>query len=199
MVLARCVFAEDREIVQVEIDVVRNEQIDEAVVVVVAEGQSRSPALVAVETGFLRHVRKRPVVVVVVEHDSAEAAYGEVGPAIVVEVANGHAHRPAGIADACLVGDVRKGAIVIVVIERAARSRPGLVHRDAGRVGEVQVRISVVVVVDDRDSAAHGLDDIARFRTREMIEVNTGGSRDIDQTSGLGRFGARIFLILRRR
>ena len=31
-----------------------------------------------------------------------------------------------------------------------------------------------------------------------MIEVNTGRSCDVDQLGGLGGFGARLFLILRK-
>src|ERR1700744_4225086 len=112
MIGACAILPEHRKIAQVEVDIMRNEEIDEAIVVVIAEGQSRGPALVAVETGFFRHVGKRTVMVVAVEDYAAEATDSHVGPTIIVEITHCNTHSPAGIADAGLVGHVGEGAIV---------------------------------------------------------------------------------------
>ena len=117
-----------REIVHVEVDVVRDEEVGVAVGVVVAKDDAGGPAFVFVEAGCFGDVGEGAVAVVAIEHDAAEATDDEVGEAIVVEVADGRAHGPAGIADAGLVGDVGEGAVVIVVVERAAGLLAGERH-----------------------------------------------------------------------
>ena len=114
-------------------------------------------------------------------HHAAETGDEQVGPAVVVVVAHHGSLGPAGIAHARLVGDVGKRAVVIVVVERAARLLAGLRHLHALRIGEVDVGPAVAVVVDEGHAAAHRLDDVFLFRAGEMFEGDAGGSGDVDQ------------------
>ena len=99
----------------------RNEEIRETITVVVAKSNAGRPARVFRQTGFCGHVRKGAIAVVVIKHDSAEAADQEVRPAVVGHVCDRRSHRPARIANAGLIGDVGKGAVMIVMVERAFR------------------------------------------------------------------------------
>ena len=171
VVLAGDLRAELREVVQVEVDVVGDEEIGVAVGVVVAEDGAGGPAFVVVEAGGFGDVGEGAVAVVAIEDDAAEAADEEVGEAVVVEVADGCAHRPAGIADAGFVGDVGEGAVVVVVVEGAAGFLAGERHGDAGGVGEVDVGLAIAVVVDEGYAAAHGFDDVFLVGAGEVLEV----------------------------
>ena len=84
--------------------------------------------LPSVHTGLLRDVGEGAVVVVVVEAVLAEVGDVDVGPAVVVVVADGYAEAPAVVGDAGLGRDVGEGAVVIVVEERGVR-RGGLAGR----------------------------------------------------------------------
>ncbi len=86
--------AEGRQIVKVKVDVVGDHEIDEAIAVVVAESGAGGPAAVG-DSGFCGHVGEGAVAVVAIENIPAEAGDVDVGPAIVVVVAHGAAHREA--------------------------------------------------------------------------------------------------------
>ena len=91
--------AEAGQIVEVEIDVVGDHEIDEAVAVVVAESCAGRPSAVG-DAGFRGDVGEGAVAVVVIENVAAEAGDVEVGPAVVVVVADGSAHGEAGSGEA---------------------------------------------------------------------------------------------------
>ena len=173
--------AELRQVVQVEVDIVGDEEVGVAVAVVVAEDGAGGPAFVDVEAGRFGDVGEGAVAVVAIEDDAAEAGDDEVGAAVVVEVADGGAHGPAGIADAGFVGDVGEGAVVVVVVEGAAGFLAVEGHGDAGRVGEVDVGVAVAVVVDEGDAATHGFDDVFLVGAGEVLEVDVGGGGDVDK------------------
>ena len=142
----------------------------------------------------LGDIGKRAVAIVAVQDDAAETGHQHVGPAIVVVVADHGAVRPAGIRHACLVGHIGKGAIVVVMEEGAARLLPGQLHVHIGRVGEVDVRPAIAVVIDQGHSAAHRFDDVFLVGRSEVLEANFGGGSDIRELrerSGGGDGSAR--------
>ena len=164
-----------------KVDIVRDEQIRPSIAVIVTEGSAGRPTVVAAQSSLLGDIRKRAVAIVAVENDSAEAGHQQIRTAIIVVVADSCAHCPAGIANAGLVRDVRERAIVIVVVERTLRLLPGQRHLHACGVREVDIRIAVLVVIDQRYAAAHRLDDVARIGRRHVVEVNAGAGGDIHQ------------------
>ena len=83
--------AEAGQIVEVEVDVVGDHQVDESVTVVVAERCAGRPAPIS-DASLGGDVGEGAVSVVVIEDVSTQAGDVEVGPAVVVVVADGAAH-----------------------------------------------------------------------------------------------------------
>ena len=102
-----------------------------------------------------------------------------VGPAVVVVVADGSAHRKAGRGDSGLVGDIGEGTVVIVVVERAAGGLFLQRHGHCRGVGEIDVRPAVAVVVEHEHTAAHRLDNVVVGSSRRMAETNASPFGDV--------------------
>src|ERR1700722_18373421 len=115
-------LASDRRIVGIELYVTGNEEVEEAVVVVIAPSCTRRPSTES-DSSFFRNVGKRAVVIVVVEAVLAEIGNVNVGPAVVIEIAHHHAEAPALVSDSGLVGYVCEGAVVIIVEQHRPRRR----------------------------------------------------------------------------
>ncbi len=67
------------------------------------------------------------------------------------------------------------------MIEGAPGSLVRLEQFHGERVDQKNIQIAVVVIIKERDPAAHRLGYIFLFRGRNMFEVNTGWDRDIDE------------------
>ena len=92
---------------------------------------------------------------------SPEAAE-EVVASVVVVVADADAGLPAGAGQSGFFGDVGESSVAIVFVQMRGRSFSGgplLVQLRA--VGEVDVKPSVVVIVEKGEAAAFGFDDVA--------------------------------------
>ena len=99
--------------------------------------------------------------IVVVEAVLAQICHIQIGPAIVVVIANGNADAPAIVGHARLRRDVRKCAVVIVMKERCVRRLGFSVHGVIGHaIDEIDIEPSIVVVVEQCYSTAEGLHDI---------------------------------------
>src|SRR5438094_8392031 len=111
---------------QVEIDVVRDKQIELAVAVVIYEGAASVPALaVAANAGFVGHIRKRAIAVVVIKNVLAKVACEEILKAVIVVIANADALSPAGVGYASLQSNVGECAVSII-LEKMRRRRLAL-------------------------------------------------------------------------
>src|ERR1035437_10059379 len=66
-----------------------------------------------------------------------------------------------------------------------------LCHLHAGRVGEIDIRPAVAIVIDQSNASAHRLHDVLHLRTRLMLEVNPGRCRDVDELRITGKRPAR--------
>src|SRR3954453_22687472 len=78
-----------RRVRKIEIKVIRNEQIQMTVEVVINETASSPPARSCIEqSGFFGYVRKRPIAVIAVEHVLAEGCDEQILGSIVVVIAN---------------------------------------------------------------------------------------------------------------
>ena len=112
--------------------------------------------------------------------------------AVVIEVPRGHAHAVTGMslaADACFLGDVGEFARAKITVEAVelpglrAVDRDGLIRAalETTAVDEENVEQPVVVVVEEGDASAHGLDEVFfGLRAGLVLEVETG-------------FGAAVF------
>src|SRR5215470_2766782 len=98
----------------------RHKEIEESVMIIVAPGRSGGPSAKGYAC-LLCDVRKRAVVIVVVEAILTVVRHVNVGPAVVVVVAYCNAKSPPFVCDAGLVRDIGKCAVVIVVEKHGAR------------------------------------------------------------------------------
>ena len=146
-------------VVGVELQVVRDEEVEPAVTVVVEERGAASP-LAVVDSGPRGHVGERAVTVVVVEDARAVGRDVEIAVAVVVVVAHRQAHATTHPADAGLLRHVGEGSVAVIPVEGVGDGTAALALR-RGRVGdEVDVEPAVAVVVDEPSAAPHGLDHV---------------------------------------
>src|SRR5580704_10634612 len=163
-----------------KINVVGDHEIEKAVAVVVAEGGSGGPAAVG-DAGPFGDVGEGAVAVVAIKNISTEAGDVQIGPTVIVVIADGAAHGETGSGEASLGGDVGEGSVAIVAIKSAEAflALDGHVH---GRsVGEIDVRPSIAVVIHEKDTATHGLDDVLALRRGSVQEADACFFRDINK------------------
>ena len=92
---------------------------------------------------------------------SCPVGHIQIGPAIVVVVAYGNSNSPTIVGYACLFRDIGKCAIVVVMKERGVRRGGFSAERVVGHaIDEVDVEPSIVVVIEQCDATAEGLDDL---------------------------------------
>src|ERR1700722_12473537 len=134
-----------------------NKQVETAVAVIIAKGRARRPVAESYSS-FFGDVGEGSIVIIVVEAILAEVRHVEIGPAIIVIIADCNAESPAVVRDASLLSNVRKSAVMIVVKERGVRrqslARYGVI---SGAVHHVDVEPAVVIVIEQRNAGAYGL------------------------------------------
>jgi len=148
-------------------EVVDHEEVEEAVVVDIHPGSGDRPqgtvlGIGLVEAGLVCHVLEGAVALVVVEPVAVHAGDEDVLEAVVVVVADGDAVVEAGAGEACAFGDVFEVAVAVILEKAVGVFRGGLLQRpDVGAVGEEDVGMAVVVVVEDGHASGHGLRRVA--------------------------------------
>ena len=162
---------------RVPLDVVDDEEVQAAVVVVVEPGGRDRPVM-ALEAGCAGYVLEGAVAAIVEQGVAVDAGDEQVGEAVVVIVARGDADVVACAAHSGFVGDVLEGPVVAVAVEAIAILRAGLFERWLfGAVGEIDVGIAVVIVVEDGDAAGHGFD---------LVLLGRGGVAQHEGDAGMG-------------
>ena len=157
------------QMVAVEMDVSRNKQIQAPIAVIVAPRSAGRP-IPQLHAGFFRDIGKRPVVVVVVQAVLAPVGHVNIRPAVIVIVCNGHADAPAVVGYAGLRCHIRKGAVVIVMEQRRMGWRLLAIQRIEGRaIHHVNIEPAVVVVVDQANAPAFGLDNVFLLRGPHLV------------------------------
>src|SRR5262249_35089035 len=146
-----------------KIHVVRNHQIEKTVAVIVTERSACGPPAVR-NSCFLCDVCKRSISVVVKEFISAEASQIDVGPAVVVVIPDGPAHRKTWRCQTGFSRHVRKGAIVIVMIERAPPFLPLKHNLHGGSIGKKNAGTPVAVKTNKKTPATHRFDHVLACR-----------------------------------
>src|SRR5260370_3954342 len=92
-------------------------QIQTAVAIEVRPCGARRPVAQR-NSSLLGHIGKRAIVIVVVEAILSPVGDEDVGPTIVVIIADSYAESPPVVRDACLGGNVSKRAVMIVIKKR---------------------------------------------------------------------------------
>ncbi len=157
---ARSPLPRERRGRDIKIHVVCNHQIQLAVPVVVHERASRSPCLFrSSNASFVTHVLKYSVIiaeqtVVPVVRDV------EIVPTIVVVIADAHSLPPPSRFQSRHFRHVGKRAVVIVVVKMIRRRVSSSWTIESGPVNQENIRPTVVVVVENRNARAGGLDNV---------------------------------------
>ena len=174
------------------LDVIADEQVEIAILVVVEPSRAGGPVTLVRHSRLGCYIREGAVAVVVVEDGVAVTGHQHVGVTIVVEIPHGYALAVKALrADAGLFRDVGESTIAIVVIEGRTQRSGGLVPLRGGRLDKVKVHQPVLVVIDPAQTVAHGL-DVFFFRAHRgvVLKGDSGGLADIGEAhwnSGRGR------------
>ena len=146
--------------VEHRIQVIRDEQVQFAVAIVVDQGAAGAPAgSLPAQTGLLRDVGEGAVAVVAVQDVLSPVGDEQIVKAVVIVVADARPPTPSRSAQAGLVRDIGERAVPIVLVQpvRAPCGRP----LEAGPAEDEDVQPAVVVVIEEGAAAADGFDDVA--------------------------------------
>ena len=148
--------------VDVPTHVIHDKKIEKAVVVYIdpssANGPQRAIFLVGLrEAGCFGDVGERAVAIVVVERVAVDAGDKDVFVPVVIVIADGDTDIVSGSSEASLFGDVGKRAISVVAEEPVPIFGRRLLQSDDVRpIGEKNVEVAVMVVVENSDASGHG-------------------------------------------
>ncbi len=169
-------------------------EIEVAVAVEVGKRRRGRPVAVAAQARAGRHVLERAVSLVAIKGIRPPAGDEEVGPAVVVVVADGDsvAVAPAHRGDARPGGHVLERAVAPVAEQPVAVFRGLVWRRERPPLHDVDVEPAVAVEIEQPDAAAHG------FRRRWVLGVamtvvvhkpQAGSLGVIDKSRALSRQG----------
>src|SRR5580704_2005779 len=149
----------ERSSLRIEIDVVGDEQIQVAVLVVVDKRAAGIPAALAVarirrNPGLLGGIGEGSVAIVVPQGAITPVGDVQVVETIIIVVARANALAPASAGNAGFEGDIGKGAVPVVLVEPAHwRLTRWPLGFKAGTVHQKDIEPAIVVVVDEGAAA----------------------------------------------
>ena len=175
-------------------------EIKTTIAIVVDESGAGGPTR-RLHTGRARHVCKGTVPVVVIENVAASTGrvirYVQIDIAVIVIIACSHAHALAAVTDAGLLGDIGEGEFAAgnqVIAEQPVARLPAVRQGDhrfsglwpRGALYQVEIQVSVVVVVDQRGARSHNLrQEKLAGGPGELPEVQPGLLGDVFKRSGV--------------
>src|ERR1700730_11276054 len=152
--LAGASFAELRQIIHIEIYIIGHEEIELAIVVIIDESGAGRPTRIA-DASFLRNVAEGAVAIVSEQMVWSQAGHVDIVPAIVIVIANRYSHPPSDVTDPGLVRYLGKRSVAVVVIKSAPRLLLRFHHVHRQRIHQVDVQVTIVVVIKERHSPTH--------------------------------------------
>ena len=165
--------AELGQLGEIILNVVRDEQIQIAVAVIIGPAARARPARVS-DARLPGHLGEGPVAVIPVEHVRPEVGQIDVRVAVPVVIRNARAHAPAAKGDAGMLRNVGEGPVALVVVQTVGRQATGPERLNRRGVGEIDVKPAVLVVIDESHAAAHRLDQISLLRRRDALQLQPG-------------------------
>src|SRR5260370_6786660 len=144
-------------------------QIQTAVAIEVRPRSTRRPVGQR-NSGLLGYIGKRAIVIVVVEAILSPVCDEDVGPTIVVIIADSYAESPPVVRDACLGGNVSKRAVMIVMKKRGMGSLfPAIEGIESRAVYQINIQPTVVIVIKQRDAGSIRVDDERLLRRPHLV------------------------------
>ncbi len=150
--------ATPRDLGRVEGDVVDDVQIEQAVVVVIQESGAGAVAVV-IDPRLVAHVGECSVAVVAIQMVGAPGSDVQIGIAVVVVVGGRGPETPERGGDPRGGGHLAEFPVPFVAVEIGERLLARLDPLDHRTVGDIDVEISVAIVVEHRRAAAERVDD----------------------------------------
>jgi hypothetical protein len=96
-------------------DVVRDQQVELAVAVVIKPSRGRTPSAIITDACVLGHVGKRAIVIIVVENRVTVTGEVDIGISVIVEVADSYTGEKMSIGlDPALGGHIGKCAVTVI-------------------------------------------------------------------------------------
>ncbi len=133
--------------VGIELYVAWHKQIQQAIPIIVAPSWPRGPTTKS-DAGFLRHISKGSIVIVVIKTVLSVIGNVDVWPAIIIIIAHSHAESPSLIRHASFGSYVCEGAVMIVVQQHSAGSwLLPFQGSKRGAVEQIDVQPAVVVII----------------------------------------------------
>src|SRR5262245_36787377 len=140
---------------EVEVDVIGDEEVEVAVLVVIDEGRAAPPSgLQARHADLLRYVREHALAVVFIKRVPAVVRNEKVVEAVVVVIADADRLPPPRASQPRLFGHVGESPVTVVAVETICRLLPFRKAAEARPVDEEEVEPAVVVVIEPGDTAA---------------------------------------------
>src|SRR5713226_4858265 len=136
---------------RIKLEISGDVQVDEAVTVVTAKSRARVPDAAAANSSPGRHIRERSVAVVVIQNIRAVVRDEKIGVSVVVVISRYATEAPSPSRDPCRLRNVGKGSVTIVAVQiivPGMLDRLGLQVLNRGSVHQIQVHVSVLVVVE---------------------------------------------------
>ena len=151
-----------RFVVKLPLQIVDDHQIQQAVIIDVHPNTAHRPqwpifGIGFVETSLGRHIREGAIAVVVVKRIAVNAGDEDVFVPVVVVITDGDTHVIADTSQSGLLGDVREVPLAVVLKKAVRVFRRGLLERlNVRPVGEKDIQLAVVVVVEHGHATDHG-------------------------------------------
>src|SRR5882762_3985834 len=169
-------FAAPKIVLRGPLNIVDDDQIEEAILVVVKPSRAGRPSPIVGHTGLGGYVSESSIAVVVVKDGALIAGHVQTGVAVLVEVSDGDPLAIVSFAThACFVGDVGKRSIAVVVVERGAQGLWRFVNGGGGRWHEEEIHQPVLVRVEPTDAGAHSFKVVLFFRGGAILKKSDSG------------------------
>src|SRR6185312_16904680 len=123
------------------------------------------------------HVFKAFTIHVAIEMILAPVSDEQIGIAVVVEIARTHSFCPTGRTEAEDIGYVAKLAVALIVVHAIRAALSG---------EDEQVKQAIIVVIDERDPTAGGLDDVL-LRSAAAVRKRIRQTRLLGDVAKIGR------------
>src|SRR5215813_1413159 len=112
------------------------------------------------ETRFFRDVGEAPLASIAIERVLSPICHEQIVKAVIIEIAHTSALTPTIPRQIGLFGNVGESPVLVVAVKMADRLLAILKTFERGPVDEKNIQPAVVIVVNQGDAAAGGLDDV---------------------------------------
>jgi len=168
--------AECGNIVEIHVNVPRDENIDEAVFIVVRPRRAGHEAASA-DAGFFGDIFKSAIATVAVERIAAVAGHEYVRQSIVVKISDGNAHAPAFAGEPGLLRDILKFQWGGLAVERDHRVAALSVAIDGRAIDDQYREGAAIIAINKADATAHRFDDVLLVGRGDVGDGEAGTRR----------------------